>query len=71
MTRAIVRASKPAAPLFLVEYPAVPIEALQKMTQRQAVIELGVAGLRCVETKDLLPTQHFVVLEKPVSPANP
>jgi hypothetical protein len=40
------------------------IEPLRKMTQSQARKELALVGLRWVETRDFLPTRHFMVFEK-------
>jgi hypothetical protein len=37
------------------------------MTQRQAIKELEAVGLQWKDTKDFLPTQHFMVFEKPAS----
>jgi SAM-dependent methyltransferase len=69
MMRGIVRSLRPGGRVFLVEYrgedPRIPIKPLHKMTQRQAIKELEAAGLRWLETKDFLPTQHFMVFEKP------
>jgi hypothetical protein len=45
--------------------PRIPIKPLHKMTQQQAITELEAAGLRWLESKDFLPTQHFMVFEKP------
>jgi hypothetical protein len=59
----------PTQPVFLIdlrgEDPRVPIKPLHKMTQAQAITELEAVGLRWVETRDILPTQHFMVFEKP------
>ncbi len=70
MMRAVVQALRPGGRVFLVEYrgenPRIPIKPLHKMTQQQAITELEAAGLRWLETKDFLPTQHFMVFEKPV-----
>jgi ubiquinone/menaquinone biosynthesis C-methylase UbiE len=69
MMRAIVRALRPKGHVYLIEYrgedPRIPIKPLHKMTQQQAIIELESAGLRWLETKNFLPTQHFMVFEKP------
>ena len=71
MMRGIVRSLRPGGRVYLVEYrgedPRIPIKPLHKMTQRQAIKELEAVGLRWRETKDLLPTQHFMVFEKPAS----
>ena len=69
MMRGIVRSLRQGGRVFLVEYrgedPRVPIKPLHKMTQRQAIREMQAGGLRWVETRDFLPTQHFMVFEKP------
>lgn len=68
MTRAIIRALKPAGRLALVEYraedPAVPIKPLHKMTRAQAEREMAAAGLRLQRTFDGLPWQHLMIFEK-------
>jgi hypothetical protein len=35
------------------------------MTEAQAIKEMKAVGLRWVETRDLLPQQHFMVFRKP------
>ncbi|RKT45457.1 class I SAM-dependent methyltransferase [Thiocapsa rosea] len=69
MMQGIRRALRPGGRVFLIEYrgedPRVPIKPLHKMTQKQAITELEAVGLRWVETLDILPTQHFMVFEKP------
>jgi hypothetical protein len=69
MMRGIVQSLRPGGRVYLIEYrgedPRIPIKPLHKMTQRQAVKELEATGLRWLETKDFLPTQHFMVFEKP------
>ena len=71
MMRGIVRSLRPGGRVYLVEYrgedPRIPIKPLHKMTQRQAIKELEAVGLQWRETKDFLPTQHFMVFEKPAS----
>ena len=68
MMRAIVRALRPGGKVYLIEYrgedPRIPIKPLHKMTQQQAIREMQAVGLAWVETKDFLPTQHFMVFEK-------
>lgn len=68
MMRGIVRSLRPGGRVYLVEYrgedPRIPIKPLHKMTQRQAIKELEAIGLDWLETKDFLPTQHFMVFEK-------
>ena len=69
MMRGIVRALRPGGRVFLIEYrgedASIPIKRLHKMTQQQAVREMNAAGLEWIETRDFLPTQHFMVFEKP------
>jgi ubiquinone/menaquinone biosynthesis C-methylase UbiE len=69
MMQGIRRALRPGGRVFLIEYrgedPRVPIKPLHKMTQAQAITELEAVGLRWVETRDILPTQHFMVFENP------
>ncbi|QVL48305.1 MAG: class I SAM-dependent methyltransferase [Thiocapsa sp.] len=69
MMQGIRRALRPGGRVFLIEYrgedPRVPIKPLHKMTQAQAITELEAVGLRWVESLDILPTQHFMVFEKP------
>jgi predicted methyltransferase len=69
MMEAVVAALKPGGRVVLVEYraedPKVHIKPLHKMTEAQAVAEMRAAGLRHVETKDLLPQQHLMIFEKP------
>jgi ubiquinone/menaquinone biosynthesis C-methylase UbiE len=68
MMRGIARSLRPEGKLFLIEYrgedPRIPIKRLHKMTQQQAIREIQAAGLAWVETRDFLPTQHFMVFEK-------
>ena len=70
MATSILRSLKPGGRLVLIEYrmedPTVPIKRLHKMTQAQARKEMAVAGFEWVETKDLLPQQHFMVFRKPM-----
>jgi ubiquinone/menaquinone biosynthesis C-methylase UbiE len=69
MMQGIRSALRPGGRVFLIEYrgedPRIPIKPLHKMTQAQAITELEAVGLRWVETRDILPTQHFMVFEKP------
>ena len=61
----------PGGRVILVEYrgedPTVPIKPLHKMTQDQARKEMAAVGLEWVETIDVLPQQHLMVFERPVS----
>ena len=70
MARSIYKALKPGGRLVLIEYrledPKVPIKRLHKMTQAQAKKEMAAAGLEWVETRDMLPRQHFMVYRKPI-----
>jgi ubiquinone/menaquinone biosynthesis C-methylase UbiE len=72
MMRGIYRALRPGGRVVLIEYrledPDVPIKRLHKMSQEQAKAEMAAAGLQWVETRDILPRQHFMVFQKP--PAN-
>ncbi len=65
----IVKGLKAGGRLVLIEYrgedPSVPILALHKMTQAQARREMAAVGLEWVETKDVLPQQHFMIFRKP------
>lgn len=69
MMQSVVRALKPGGRLILIEYrgenPAIPIRRLHKMTEAQARREMEVVGLVWRETLGFLPTQHFMVFEKP------
>jgi len=68
---AMVKALKPGGQLVLIEYrgedPFVPIKALHKMTEAQAVREMQAIGLQHLRTEDFLPQQHFMVFRKPDS----
>lgn len=68
MMQGIVRALRPGGRVYLIEYrgedPAIPIKRLHKMTQKQAIREMKVVGLEWVETRDFLPTQHFMIFQK-------
>ncbi|MDJ0862592.1 MAG: class I SAM-dependent methyltransferase [Gammaproteobacteria bacterium] len=65
----VAAALKPGGRLFLVEYRgedrSVPIKPLHKMTEAQARREMAAVGLRWRKTLDFLPTQHFMVFDKP------
>ena len=66
---AMVRALKPRGRIALVEYraedPRVPIKALHKMSEAQAIVEMEKLGLRWLETLTVLPQQHLIFVEKP------
>jgi len=69
MMTAVTKALKPGGRVFLVEYraedAAVPIKRLHKMSVAQARMEMEAVGLRWRKTLEFLPTQHFMVFEKP------
>lgn len=69
MMEGIVKALKPGGRVVLIEYrtedPKVRIKPLHKMTEAQAIKEMEAVGLKHVETKDILPQQHFMLFEKP------
>jgi ubiquinone/menaquinone biosynthesis C-methylase UbiE len=73
MMTAIVAALRPGGRVFLVEYrgedPSIPIKPLHKMTETQARREMAAVGLGHVETQGFLPSQHFMVFEKPATAA--
>ena len=68
MMEKTVEALKPGGRLLLVEYrgedSTLPISQLRRMTEDQAIKEMRVVGLRWVETRDILPQQHFMIFEK-------
>ena len=69
MMRGLVQALKQDGILVLVEYraedPEVEIHRLHKMSQAQARREMKVAGLVWLETRDMLPQQHFMLFKRP------
>lgn len=69
MMHGIVKSLRPGGRVFLIEYrgedPLIPISPLHKMTRQQAITEMQAVGLHPVETRQSLPTQHFMVFEKP------
>lgn len=69
MMVSVVRGLKPGGRLILIEYrgedPTVAIKPLHKMTQRQAIAEMKAVGLEHVETRNFLPSQHFMIFRKP------
>ncbi|MDZ4698361.1 MAG: class I SAM-dependent methyltransferase [Rhodothermales bacterium] len=69
MMQSIVRSLKVGGRFVLVEYrgedATVPVSAVRRMTEAQAVKEMRAVGLRWRETKNILPQQHFMVFEKP------
>lgn len=68
MMASIRKALRPNGKLFLIEYrgedDSVPIKKLHKMTERQAVKEMKVAGLKLERNIDNLPWQHCMVFVK-------
>ncbi len=73
MMTSIVKGLKPGGRVILIEYrgedPTVAIKPLHKMTQRQAIREMAAVGLEHVETRDFLPSQHFMIFRKTVPSA--
>lgn len=67
----IYDALKPGGRVVLVEYrgedPTIPVEPVYKITEEQARKELEAVGYRWRETRPILPQQHFMVFEKPIS----
>ena len=70
MMEKIVDALKPGGRLVLVEYrgedSTLPINPLRRMTEDQSIKEMRLVGLQWLETKDILPQQHFMIFEKGV-----
>ena len=68
MITSIKKALKPNGHLFLIEYRGedskVPIKKIHKMTEKQAVKELEVAGFKLKENIDNLPWQHCMIFIK-------
>jgi SAM-dependent methyltransferase len=68
MMASIRAALKPDGKVFLIEYrgedPGVPIKKVHKMTENQAILEMGAAGFRLEQNKDNLPWQHCMVFVK-------
>ena len=69
MLQSIRKALKPGGKIYLLEYraedPNVPIKALHKMSQAQAIKEFVALGFEFVESKPDLPWQHLLVFRKP------
>ncbi len=61
----------PGGRVALVEYrgedSTLPVSSLYTITEEQARLELEAAGLRWLETRDILPQHHFIVFEKPAA----
>ncbi|NJK42071.1 MAG: class I SAM-dependent methyltransferase [Acaryochloridaceae cyanobacterium SU_2_1] len=71
MMSSIVQALKPGGRVVLAEYraenPLVLIKPLHKMSQKQVRKEMQAVGLTWQETKKLLPQQHLMFFQAPVS----
>ncbi|HLO81049.1 MAG TPA: class I SAM-dependent methyltransferase [Chitinophagaceae bacterium] len=69
MGRSMLDALKPGGLLYLVEFRAednnVPIKAVHKMSEKQAVKELKAAGFQFERNISNLPWQHCMVFSKP------
>jgi ubiquinone/menaquinone biosynthesis C-methylase UbiE len=69
MMASIVRAMRPGALLFLVEFrredPWIPIKDVHRMNKEQCVREMAAAGLEWERSWNGLPWQHFLVFRKP------
>jgi hypothetical protein len=68
MMEALCRSIKPGGRVVFVEYrgedPAVPINPLHKMTEKQAKKEMSVLPLDWAQTNEVLPRQHIIVFRK-------
>jgi ubiquinone/menaquinone biosynthesis C-methylase UbiE len=64
----LYKAMKPGGKVYLVEYRGedltIPIKAIHKMTESQAILEMRAVGFRFKQNIDNLPWQHFLVFEK-------
>lgn len=71
MMLSIVKALKPGGRLIQLEYRGedrfVPIKPLHKMTEQQVKLEQESVGLKHVETRAFLPSQHFFIFVKPAA----
>jgi FkbM family methyltransferase len=71
--QAVYASLVPGGKVVLIEYraedPEVPILRLHKMTEQQARKEMLVVGFEFVENLNVLPQQHFLVFQKPLSGA--
>jgi predicted methyltransferase len=67
MVESIKNALKPNGQLFLIEYrgedSSVPIKKIHKMTEKQSIAEMEVAGFKLIENIDNLPWQHCMIFE--------
>jgi SAM-dependent methyltransferase len=68
MMQSIRKAMKKNGEIYLIEYrgedPSVPIKKLHKMSEKQAVKEMKIAGFRLKKNIDNLPWQHCMVFVK-------
>jgi SAM-dependent methyltransferase len=55
----------PDGRVYAVDIQPEMLAILRERIERQAIKELEAVGLQWLETKDFLPTQHFMVFEKP------
>lgn len=69
MMQGIIKALKPGGKVVLVEYRGenffIPIQRLHKMTQEEITKEMLSVGLVWRETEEILPSQHYMVFQKP------
>jgi ubiquinone/menaquinone biosynthesis C-methylase UbiE len=69
MMEAIVKALKPGGRVVDLEYraedPKVMIKPHHKMSEAQAIKEMGAVGLVHLKTLEDLPQQHFMIFQKP------
>ncbi|MDA7757394.1 class I SAM-dependent methyltransferase [Opitutales bacterium] len=69
MATSIFSSLKPGGKLVLIEYrmedQSVPIKLLHKMSEKQARLEMKVAGFKWEKTLKMLPQQHFMIFRKP------
>jgi len=69
MMEEIVESLKPGGRVVVVEYraedPTIPVKPVHRMSEEQVRREMETVGLTWVESKEILPQQHFIVLEKP------
>lgn len=68
MMTSIRKALKPDGLVYLIEYKgedhSIPIKRLHKMTEAQAVKEMGAAGFELVKNRSNLPIQHCMIFKK-------
>jgi predicted methyltransferase len=71
MALSMFEALKPGGKLVLVEFraedPNVPIKAIHKMSQQQAVKEFKAAGFTFEKNTSNLPWQHCLIFRKPIN----